>query len=93
MMVRAKLWLHREERDAWLVSRTGLGAGVFVPKSQLALEPGHPVPVFAGSSAPRSGAANLFGGPVGPLDVELPDWLAEEKGLIDVKVEGQGDLF
>lgn len=78
MMVRAKLWLHREERDAWLVSRSGLGAGVFVPKSQLVLEPGHPVPTLT---------------PVGPLDVELPDWLAEEKGLVDVKAEGQGDLF
>lgn len=78
MMVRAKLWLHREEGDAWLVSRSGVGAGVFVPKSLLVLEVGHEVPVF---------------GPVGPLDVELPDWLAEEKGLIDVKVEGQGDLF
>ena len=77
-MVHAKLWLHREERDAWLVSRGGLGAGVFVPKSQLVLEAGHQVPVMA---------------PVGPVDAELPDWLAEEKGLVDVKVEGQGDLF
>jgi len=77
MMVAAKLWLHREERDAWLVSRNGVGAGVFVPKSLLELEPGHPMPVFA---------------PV-TIDARLPDWLAEEKGLIDVKVEGQGDLF
>jgi len=77
-MVPVKLWLHREEGDAWLVSRTGVGAGVFVPKSQLVLEVGHPVPVFS---------------PVGPLDVELPDWLAAEKGLTTKKVEGQGDLF
>lgn len=78
MQITVRLWLHREEGDAWLVSRGGVGAGVFVPKSQLRLEPGHPVPVLA---------------PVGPVDAELPDWLAEDKGLIDVKVDGQGDLF
>jgi len=77
MQITVRLWLHREEGDAWLVSRGGVGAGVFVPKSQLRLEPGHPAPVF--------GAVQV--------DVEMPDWLAEEKGLIDVKVEGQGDLF
>jgi len=78
MQTTVRLWLHREETDAWLVSRGGVGAGVFVPKSLLVLEVGHPVPVFA---------------PVGPVSGEMPDWLAEEKGLIDGKVEGQGDLF
>lgn len=78
MMVRAQLYLHREEHDAWLVSRSGVGAGVFVPKSQLVLEAGHPVPTLV---------------PVGPVHCELPDWLAAEKGLVDAKVEGQGDLF
>ncbi len=78
MQVTLKLWLHRDVGDAWLVSRGGLGAGVFVPKSQLVLEAGHAVPTLV---------------PVGPVAAEMPGWLAEEKGLIDVKVEGQGDLF
>lgn len=78
MQTTVRLWLHREETDAWLVSRGGVGAGVFVPKSLLVLEVGHAVPLW---------------GPVGPVSVEMPDWLAEEKGLIDGKVEGQGDLF
>lgn len=78
MMVPVKLWLHREAGDAWLVSRGGVGAGVFVPKSQMVLEVGHPMPVMA---------------PVGPVSVEMPAGIAEEKSLIDVKVEGQGDLF
>lgn len=29
-MAKLSLWLHREERDAWLVSRSGLGAGTQV---------------------------------------------------------------
>jgi len=78
MMVPVKLWLHRDVGDAWLVSRGGVGAGVFVPKSQLVLEDGHPLPLLA---------------PVGPVAAEMPDWLAEDKGLVDVKFEGQGDLF
>jgi hypothetical protein len=77
MMIPVRLYLHREEDDAWLVSRGSVGAGVFAPKSQLVLEAGHPVPTLM---------------PV-LVDAELPDWLAREKGLVDVKVEGQGDLF
>lgn len=72
------LWLHREERDAWLVSRSGVGAGRFLPKSEIDIEDGHPVPVL---------------GAVGPVRVSLPDWLAEKEGLSEAKAEGQGSLF
>lgn len=77
-MAKLSLWLHREERDSWLVSRSGLGAGVYLPKTQIALEDGHPLPLA---------------GPVGPVRVVLPDWLAEDRGLLDREDEAQGGLF
>jgi len=80
MIIVLDLRLHREERDAWLVSRSGVGAGRFLPKSEIEIEDGHPVPL-------------LHGSPVGPVRVRLPDWLAEKEGLAEVKAEGQGDLF
>lgn len=33
MRIPLRLWLHREERDAWLVSLSGIGAGEWLPKS------------------------------------------------------------
>lgn len=74
-----RLWLHREERDAWLVSRFGVGAGVFLPKSEIEIEPGHPVPVLQ---------------PVGPVSIEVPEWLALDRGLIEPAAHpDQGALF
>ncbi len=73
-----KLWLHREERDAWLVSRGGVGAGVYLPKSEIAIEAGHPVPVL---------------GPVGPVTVEVPRWLAEREGFAEASDPAQASLF
>jgi len=34
---RVKVWLciHRDDGDAWLVSRDGVGAGTYLPKSQV----------------------------------------------------------
>jgi hypothetical protein len=72
------LWLHREEADAWLVSLSGVGSGVFLPKSQIAIEAGHPVPVMQ---------------PVGPVAIELPAWLAQRERLVVEREEGQGSLF
>lgn len=72
------IWLHREEADAWLVSLSGVGAGVFVPKSEIAIEEGHPVPTLM---------------PVGPVKVEMPVWLAREKGLWAPPDPNQGSLF
>lgn len=77
-MTALKLWLHREERDAWLVSRAGVGAGVYLPKSEIAIEAGHPVPLMT---------------PVGPVSVELPAWLAADRGLITADNSQQGNLF
>jgi len=77
-MITLKLWLHREERDAWLVSVGGLGAGVYLPKSEIAIEQGHAVPVLA---------------PVGPIAIELPEWLADDRGLRNRPDINQGDLF
>lgn len=72
------LWLHREEADAWLCSRGGVGAGVYLPKSEISIEPGHPVPDF---------------GPVGPVKVDVPRWLAEREGLVRTDDVNQGALF
>lgn len=76
--VTLKLWLHREEGDAWVCSASGIGAGTFLPKSEIAIEEGHPVPTML---------------PVGPVRVELPRWLARDRGLVDTPAEGQGSLF
>ncbi len=81
MQIVLDLWLHREERDAWLVSRSGVGAGRFLPKSEIEIEDGHPFPM-------------LHGSPVGPVQVRVPDWLAEKEGLSEREAEGQqGSLF
>lgn len=85
-----RLYLHRDERDAWLVSLSGVGAGVYLPKSEIEIE---------GMSAPPSGPAQPVGGPsrlhgpVGPVNVELPRWLAEDRGLVSQADEKQGSLW
>ncbi len=72
------LWLHREEADAWLVSRAGVGAGVYLPKSQIVLPPpGHPVPLA---------------GPVGPVAIEVADWLAARERLVREDDPAQWEL-
>lgn len=73
-----KLWLHRDETDAWLVSLGGIGAGVWLPKSEITLEPDHPVPVL---------------GPVGPVEISMPIWLADKRSLRVTTGPEQGSLF
>jgi hypothetical protein len=75
MMVTLRLWLHREEKDAWLVSLTGIGAGVWLPKSEIVVPD------------------DAIGGLSGAVAVDMPDWLAEQKGLRSAPAEGQGSLF
>lgn len=73
-----RLWLHREEADAWLVSTAGVGAGSYLPKTEISIEDGHPVPVMM---------------PVGPVKVTVPRWLAADRGLWSPPDPNQSSLF
>jgi hypothetical protein len=75
-----RLWLHREEPDAWLVSRSGIGAGEWLPKSQVAV--------------PEEVHALVLGdGPRGPFEIDVPEWLAVKKGLMHAPDGRQAVLF
>ena len=76
--IRIDLWLHRDQGDAWLMSRSGVGQGTYVPKSAVVLEEGHPVPTLM---------------PVGPIRCEIDRGFGELKGLVEVKDERQGEMF
>lgn len=75
MLITLRLWLHREEKDAWLVSLAGVGAGVWLPKSEIVVP------------------EDAVGGLNGAVQVELPEWLAESKGLRSAADDRQESLF
>lgn len=76
--IELKLWLHREQGDAWLVSASGVGAGVYVPKSSVDwLEPLR-LPTLA---------------PEGPFAARLDRAIGESKGLVQRPDPNQAEMF
>lgn len=73
-----QLWLHRSEPDAVLVSVGGVGAGEWLPCSQIVMP---------------EGAAPAALGPGGPFDFVVPRWLAEKHRLAAERDDRQGELL
>lgn len=76
--VPVRLYLHRDQGDAWLVSGSGVGAGIFVPKSSIEWKDAVRMPTLA---------------PEGPFAAEIDRNMGELKGLVTRPDPNQGDLF